>query len=228
MVLAPIVGSVDILAIVRDGCSWWRNKERWIHGKAHRCVERVPRRQECGAQFLRGAVGEVTNYHEPTIITFPNELEIEISRQFVAPVDVVFDVFTKPEHVRKTFAPFGEEMTECSIGLRVGGNYHFVMVTDDGIECSFRGTYLEVEPPTRTVETWMFEGWPTVEAIETKKLRDANGVTNVTWTLAFRDVKDRNHMTAFDGIESNLNFVEDYLKSLLNPRESASSELRRA
>jgi uncharacterized protein YndB with AHSA1/START domain len=27
-------------------------------------------------------------------------------------------------------------------------------VTDDGTECSFRGTYLEVEPPTRTVQTW--------------------------------------------------------------------------
>ena len=46
---------------------------------------------------------------------------------------------------KKTFAPFGEEVAVCSIDLRVGGDYHFVMVTDDGTECSFRGSFLEVE-----------------------------------------------------------------------------------
>ena len=93
---------------------------------------------------------------------------------------LVFDVLTKPEHVRKTFAPFGEEVTVCSIDLRVGGNYHFVFVTDDGTECSFRGTYLEVEPPTRTVETWLFEGWPDAEAVETMDLHETDGVTKLT------------------------------------------------
>ena len=42
-------------------------------------------------------------------------------------------------------------MTVCSIDLRVGGDYHFVFVAGDGTECSFRGTFLEVEPPARTV-----------------------------------------------------------------------------
>jgi uncharacterized protein YndB with AHSA1/START domain len=47
--------------------------------------------------------------------------------------------------VRKTIAPYGEEVKTCSIDLRVGGDYHFVFVTDDGREMSFRGTFLEVE-----------------------------------------------------------------------------------
>ena len=106
------------------------------------------------------------NRHGSAVIEFPSDLEILITREFDAPMALVFDVFTKPEHVRKHFAPFEEEVTVCSIDLRVGGDYHIVMVTGDGIECSFRGTYLEVEPPTRTVETWLFEGWPGVEAVE--------------------------------------------------------------
>jgi uncharacterized protein YndB with AHSA1/START domain len=57
-------------------------------------------------------------------------------------------------------------MTECSIDPRVGGAYQYVFVTADGTECSFRGTYLEVEPPIRTVETWLFEGWPDAEAVD--------------------------------------------------------------
>ena len=58
--------------------------------------------------------------HGSAVIEFPNELEILITRDFHAPIQLVFDVFTKPEHVRKTFPPFGEDMKECSIDLRVG------------------------------------------------------------------------------------------------------------
>ncbi len=59
------------------------------------------------------------------------------------------------------------------------GKYHIVFATD-GTECSFRGTYLEVEPPTRTVETWLFEGWPDAEAVESVDLHEAKGVTKLT------------------------------------------------
>jgi uncharacterized protein YndB with AHSA1/START domain len=56
------------------------------------------------------------------VIEFPNELEVVVTREFDAPIELVFDVFTKPEHVRNHIAPFGEEVTECSIDLRVGGD----------------------------------------------------------------------------------------------------------
>ena len=160
--------------------------------------------------------------HGSAVINFPNDLEIVITREFDAPIALVFDVFTKPEHVRKTFAPFGEEVTVCSIDLRVGGNYHIVMVTDDGTECSFRGTYLEIEPPTRTVQTWLFDGWPDAEAVESMDLHETDGVTKLTYSLAFRDKAGRDHMTKFDGLEANFDNVEDYLRSLLDPKGTVS------
>lgn len=156
------------------------------------------------------------NRHGSAVIEFPTDLEILITREFDAPIQLVFDVFTKPEHVRKTIAPFGETVTVCEIDLRVGGTYHYVFVTDDGTECSFRGTYLEVEPPTRTVETWRFEGWPDAEAVETMDLHEVDGVTTLTHRLAFRDQAGRDHMTKYDGIEANFDHVEDYLRSLLD------------
>jgi uncharacterized protein YndB with AHSA1/START domain len=162
--------------------------------------------------------------HGSAVIEFPNDLEIVVTREFDAPIALVFDVFTKPEHVRKTFAPFGEEVTVCSIDLRVGGNYHFVMVTDDGTECSFRGTYLEVERPIRTAQTWLFEGWPDAEAVESMDLHETDGVTKLTWRLAFRDKAGRDHMTKFDGVEANFDNVEDYLRSLLDPEGPVSGE----
>ena len=110
---------------------------------------------------------------------------------------------------------FDRELKECEIDLRVGGNYRFVGVTDDGTELVFRGTYLEVEPPTRTVETWLFEGWPDAHAVESIDLHETDGVTTLKITLAFNDQAGRDHMSRFDGIEDSLDRTEDLLRSLL-------------
>jgi uncharacterized protein YndB with AHSA1/START domain len=160
--------------------------------------------------------------HGSAVIEFPSDLEIVMTREFEAPIELVFDVLTKPEHVRQWFAPFEDKMTVCSIDLRVGGTYHQVFVTEDGTECSFRGTYLEVEPPTRISATWLFEGWPDAEAVETTDLHEANGVTKVTNTLAFRDQAGRDHMTTTDGYEDSWNKLDDYLSSLLDPKGAVS------
>jgi uncharacterized protein YndB with AHSA1/START domain len=154
--------------------------------------------------------------HGTAVTEYPNELEILTTREFDAPIELVFDVLTKPEHVRNWFAPFEDRTTVCSIDLRVGGNYHMVFVTPTGRECSFRGTYLEIEPPTRTVETWRFEGWPGVEAVETVELHEDDGVTKLTMRLAFPDKAGRDHMTATDGQESSFDKMEDYVRSLLD------------
>ncbi len=76
-----------------------------------------------------------------TVTEMPNDLDVVTTREFEAPIALVFEVLTKPAHVS---------------------------------ECSFRGTYLEVEPPTRTVATWLFEGWPDADAVESVDLHDAD------------------------------------------------------
>ena len=156
-----------------------------------------------------------TNRHGSSVIEYPSELEIVTTREFDAPLDLVFDALTKPDHVRQWFAPFTDRVTECEIDLRVGGDYRIVSVTEEGRECVFRGTYLEVEPPTRTVSTWLFEGWPDADAVETTELRETDGVTTLTTRLAFRDAAGRAHMTRSDGQEDSFDKLEDYLRSLV-------------
>jgi len=153
--------------------------------------------------------------HRSAVIEFPSDLEIVITREFDAPIQLVYDVLTKTEHVRNTIAPFGEEVTKCSFDARIGGGYHYVFVTNDGREMSFHGSFLDVQPPTRIVDTWKYDGWPDAEAVETIDLRETNGVTRITWKLAFSDRAGRDHMTKFDGIEANFDNIEDYLRTLL-------------
>ena len=81
---------------------------------------------------------------------------------------------------------------------------------------------MEVEPPARTVETWLYDGWPDAEAVETVELHEADGVTKLTHRLAFRDKAGRDHMTKYDGLKANYDNVEDLLRSLLDPKETVS------
>src|SRR6202044_3685377 len=95
----------------------------------------------------KGRTAVTPNRHGSAHIEFPNELDVLITREFDAPIALVFDVLRKPEHVSKWGATPRDQMSECSIALRVGGAYRYVFVTADEPECSFRGPSLEVEPP---------------------------------------------------------------------------------
>ena len=170
--------------------------------------------------------------HGSARIEFPSELEILITREFDAPIALVFDVLTKPEYVRRWGATPPDQMQECTIDLRVGGKYHSSFVTEDGTVCSLDGTYLEVDPPFRTVETWLFDGWPDAEAVETWQLHETDGVTTVTMRLAFRDKAGRDHypaspqnideLTSSNGVLDSFEAIEDILRSLLDPKGTAS------
>ncbi len=63
----------------------------------------------------------------------------------------------------------------CWVDLGVGGEHHFADETGDGRACSFRGTYLEIDPPVRIVDVWLFERRPDADAVESANLRAADG-----------------------------------------------------
>jgi uncharacterized protein YndB with AHSA1/START domain len=159
--------------------------------------------------------------HGSTVIELPNDHDVLITRAFAAPIALVFDVLTNPEHVTRWF--FDRELKECSIDLRVDGEYRYIFVTDDGTEMTVRGTFLEVEPPGRTVSTWLVEGrpdgLPDAHAIETCELEEANGVTTVTVRLAFTDSAER--PTRFDGMQASWDRFDDLLRSLRSQPDRA-------
>lgn len=73
--------------------------------------------------------------------------EIVITRVFDAPRELVFEAWTKPEHLTRWFGPKGFSLTTQEIDVRVGGRWRFVFQGPDGATYDNRMVFLEVRRP---------------------------------------------------------------------------------
>jgi uncharacterized protein YndB with AHSA1/START domain len=77
--------------------------------------------------------------------------DLVIARIIDAPRKLVFEAWTKPEHLMRWFAPQGCSTPFCTVDLRVGGKFHFCMRMPNGLEIWGLGVYKEIVEPERIV-----------------------------------------------------------------------------
>jgi uncharacterized protein YndB with AHSA1/START domain len=153
-------------------------------------------------------------------ITTPSDREIVMTRTFDAPRTLVYDAFTKPEHVRRwLLGPPGWTMTVCDMDLRVGGAYRWVWRRDDdGSTMGMGGVYREVVAPERIVSTEKFdEAWYPGEAVGTVVFTEKGGKTTITQTLLYqtREARDGVLKSRMEkGVEASYDRLEGVLASL--------------
>jgi len=81
---------------------------------------------------------------------------VVIERTFDAPIDLVWTMWTDPEHFAAWYGPAGATVSVTTMDVRVGGTRHVGMAVDtpDGpMRMWFAGEYLEVVAPERLVYT---------------------------------------------------------------------------
>ena len=74
-----------------------------------------------------------------TTLAMPSDREIVISRIFNAPPQLVFEAWTRPEHVQHWYGTMDMTVVVCQIDLRPGGCYRYVLRTAAGQEFGFSG-----------------------------------------------------------------------------------------
>ena len=84
-------------------------------------------------------------------VSLPSEREIAFTCRFPRRARLLFDAWTKPEHLRQWWGCEGSHITHCAIDLRVGGRWSLVMRMADGSEHPFHGEYREILRPHRLV-----------------------------------------------------------------------------
>lgn len=80
-----------------------------------------------------------------------NPNEIYITRQYDAPVAVVWDAWTKAEQVKQWWGPRGFTITTHSKDLKPGGIWHYTMHGPDGVDYPCKTLYHEVEERAKLV-----------------------------------------------------------------------------
>ena len=92
----------------------------------------------------------------PTTVERKSERELVVTRTFNGPAHIVFEAWTKPELLKRWWAPksFGISFISCEADVRTGGTYRFVFSHPASAQpMAFFGRYLEVTPPSRIVWT---------------------------------------------------------------------------
>ena len=148
------------------------------------------------------------------IIAEPGKTSFTTRRVVDAPRTLVFEAFTKPEHLKRWMGPCNLTMVVCDTDFRVGGRYRFVLRAQDGQEAAFRGEFREIVPPERIVRTFVFEPYPDAEALETLQLEERDGKTTITTTTLHKNVESRDgHLGS--GMEGGMTEGYERLDALL-------------
>jgi uncharacterized protein YndB with AHSA1/START domain len=155
----------------------------------------------------------------PTTMDVVSEREIVIARTFDAPARIVFEAWTKPELVKRWWAPrsHGVEIASCEADVRVGGSYRYVM-RRGGTDMAFSGAYTEVTPYTRLVYTNVFEPMAAAgDVIVTVTFEESSGKTRLTSHQLFpsKQVRDSTLATGMErGMRETMDQLEELLESL--------------
>lgn len=126
------------------------------------------------------------------IVTLPSDREIVMTRVFHAPRRLVFEAWSKPEHVLRWFGPPSCPIVSCEMDFRIGGKWRHILRGSDGKDMGMRGVYREIKPPERLVSTESFDDYPGSETINTLTLSEQDGKTTLTIHVLYpsKEIRD--------------------------------------
>jgi uncharacterized protein YndB with AHSA1/START domain len=140
--------------------------------------------------------------------------ELVTTRVFDGPREMVFDAWTKQEHVAKWYGPNGFTLTIHSMDVRPGGQWNFIMHAPDGTDFDNRVIYMEVRRPERLVYAHVVE--PYFESTIT--FEDAGGRTKLTLSSLFSSAEELEEAIrmfhADEGAKQTLERLAEFVASL--------------
>jgi uncharacterized protein YndB with AHSA1/START domain len=156
------------------------------------------------------------------------DTDIVITREFAAPRQLVWDVWTTPKHIENWFGPKGFDTRVEALDFRVGGRSSYIMVGPDGTEYPAAGVFKEIVPIEKIVSTdeWG-EGTEEIEAFKNvdlpqgmiltalfDDLGERTKLTLITSHLTIEDKKKHEEIGVVAGWNSSFDKMDEYLAKL--------------
>ena len=158
---------------------------------------------------------EQTATRETTIEADPNVPTIRIIRDFDAPRDRVFRAWVDPELVARWLGPKSSEMRIDQWNAHTGGNYRYAALQDGEEVAAFYGSFHEVRPSERLVQTFTWEGMPDGVSLETMTFEDLGDGRTRTVGLSVVDSFEGRDAIMASGMDVGVNEGYEKLDALL-------------
>ena len=145
--------------------------------------------------------------------------EILLTRVFDAPRDLVFKVWTDPEHVARWWGPRGFTNTIHEMDVRPGGVWRFTMHGPGGVDYLNKIVFIEVARPERLVyDHGGGEDGDSDRFHATITFTEEGGKTRVTMRTLFVSAAERDRVIkeygAIEGGNQTLDRLGEYLAKL--------------
>jgi len=148
------------------------------------------------------------------IIAPPGMPQIEVTREFDAPRELVYRAYTEPELLVQWLGPRGMTMTVDQYDLRHGGTWRYIHGDAEGNEYAFRGVFHGSPSLDGIVQTFEWEGMPGHISLDTATFEDLSGRTRLRTNSVYQSIADRDGMLQ-SGMEEGMNQGFEQLDELL-------------
>ncbi|NUR06693.1 MAG: SRPBCC family protein [Nocardioidaceae bacterium] len=140
---------------------------------------------------------------------------ITLTREFDAPVELLFRAHTDGDLVARWMGPPEQKMVVEEYDASTGGSWRYWSSGEDGVEHHFYGSFHEVRPNERIVQTFTYAGFPDGVALEQGRFEDlGDGRSRLTWVSLCDSFEGRDMMLA-SGMEVGVHEGYEKLDALL-------------
>ena len=141
--------------------------------------------------------------------------ELLITRTLNAPIELVWEVWTQPEHLANWWGPNGFTNTIITMDMVPGGKFHLTMHGPDGTDYVNKSTYKEVIKYKRICYEHFNPNFVATIDFEAK-----GDQTQITWHMLFDTEKLLKALikahNVSDGLRQNLEKLSMYLHNQIN------------
>jgi len=142
--------------------------------------------------------------------------EIRISRLFKAPVELVWEVWTNPEHIKNWWGPNGFTNTISKMEVQPGGEWNLVMHGPDGTDYKNKSVFKEIVKHKKLV----YEHISGPKFIATVQFDGRGDTTFIEWQMLFETreefIQTVKTFKADEGLKQNVEKLEKYLEQQIS------------
>ena len=142
--------------------------------------------------------------------------ELKISRLLNAPIELVWEVWTKPEHIKNWWGPNGFTNTITKMEIKPGGEWDLVMHGPDGTDYKNKSLFKEIIKHKKIV----YEHISSPKFLATIEFESRGKTTFINWHMLF-ETKEQfiqvvKTFKADDGLKQNIEKLNEYLQQFNN------------